>query len=115
LCAQVPLEAARAYAEEHGLAACVETSAKTAEGVNELFALIAQRLPRGTAAGDVVQGGSAAGGGGGGSSSGGGSGAPGGAGGTTAAAGGGGGDVPAAATAAAATAPVAVSAASVTT
>ena len=44
---EVPPEAAQAYAEEHGLA-CVETSAKTAEGVNELFALIAARLPRGT-------------------------------------------------------------------
>jgi len=46
---EVPASAAEAYAAEHGLA-CVETSAKTAEGVNELFALIAARLPRAGAA-----------------------------------------------------------------
>ena len=44
---EVPPDAAEAYAAEHGLT-CVETSAKTAEGVNELFALIAARLPRGS-------------------------------------------------------------------
>ena len=46
---EVPPEVAQAYAGEHGLACC-ETSAKTAEGVNELFTLIAARLPRGTPA-----------------------------------------------------------------
>ena len=52
---EVPPEAAQAYAVEHGLA-CIETSAKTAEGVNELFALIAARLPRGTAAPEATAG-----------------------------------------------------------
>jgi hypothetical protein len=45
----VPFEAAQAYAEAHGLA-CLETSAKTAEGVEPLFTQIAQRLPRGAPA-----------------------------------------------------------------
>ena len=52
---EVPPEAAQAYAAEHGLA-CVETSAKTAEGVHELFALIAARLPRGTHAAGAAAG-----------------------------------------------------------
>ena len=56
---EVPTEMARAYAEEQGLA-CVETSAKTAEGVHELFATIAQRLPRGTHPGGGAPAGGAA-------------------------------------------------------
>lgn len=52
----VPTEEAQAYATENGLF-FLETSAKTAANVNELFTDIAQKLPKADAAARLPAGG----------------------------------------------------------
>lgn len=44
--AQVSLEEATSFAEQNGLALYLETSAKTADRVNDLFSAIAAKLPQ---------------------------------------------------------------------